>query len=197
MRFVFTGNSQFLKKNALPAMEELGTCQLLLTPEDYELETTSEVSINAVATDVPGWLIPMLFVGSWAATKALDELYDFVLPVLRKHLSVASKNQDKLYALSFLLNKAPENVSILVVAVGTSAEHLSSSELLVRDVVPSALEYAKQLGKAGEVHLYTIENGKADVRPQTFNSIQSALRCLMTMYAAKPPRKINTRPTPR
>jgi hypothetical protein len=146
---------------------------------------------QAGMTLLAGFVGVVAFVGSWAAKKALDELYIHKLsPLIRTALSayLQSSTTGKKYAVSLLVNNSAARISILIAAVGSSIEEIEISETLIGPVLSGAVRRASQSAGPNQVHLYTIENGYANVDPFVFSDISGAMSYLSGMSAAKHPR---------
>ncbi len=185
---LIAGNRSFLEDCAFPTIEELESSPAFSPPEGY-VQEKKEPRFFASAFDAPGLLVPIMFVGAWAANKVLDELYDFVLPTIKKRLISYTEKQQKLYVLSFVLSQYPAPASIFIVAVGKTQEDLQASESLITKVVPAALARASKSTRK-EYHVYLIEAGKVDVEPSIYESLEQAIHSLSLMRPSAPPKTI-------
>src|SRR5690554_817107 len=136
-----------------------------------------------------------IFLGGWAGTKFLDEIYEAKLgPTIKKYFRpyIEARGVDKKYSLAILARKRGVGGSVLICCIGSSIEEIESSERHI----PVALAIAKELldsSSENSVYLYVIESGKVNLEPRVYESHQMALEGLKRMYPAKLPKHIKPR----
>jgi hypothetical protein len=189
------GQSHFLRQIAIPFGNTLAAMSAQNPPAEVDSDWDPDVQLSprADAFVLAGMIGAIVFVANWGTQKALDELYNGKLgPALRSAISVALSGEptSKKYALSLLINKSPERISILVAAVGGSIEEMKLSEKQVLSVASQGLQRAKQLALPGQVHLYIVEGGVCNEHPWIHPHISSAMEQLHGMSTAGPVRFI-------
>ncbi|SEQ34440.1 hypothetical protein SAMN04488038_105294 [Solimonas aquatica] len=189
-RTLSIGNSEFIRAVAVPFSEEVERIGLHypLSPQDKEAEPSAESAVFAAGVDLSGLVGVFTFVGTWAATKALDELFDIKLgPAIRTAIRNAfSKSSDKTYGITLAVHNAKKRTTILVVAIGASESGLQKSEQAVRATLAFAAQKAEQEPAEG-VHMYLIEDGKSDLIPKITSDLRSALYELRHMKQTTKP----------
>lgn len=184
------GNAEFIRAVAVPFAKEIELIGLHypLSPQDKEAEPGAESAFFAAGVDLSGLVGVLIFVGTWAATKVLDELFDIKLgPAIRTAIRNAFSNASgKTYGITLALHNAEKRTTILVVAIGASEGGLQKSEQAVRATLAFAAQKADQEPAEG-VHMYLIEDGKSDLNPKITSDLRSALYELRHMKQASKP----------
>lgn len=193
-RYLTVGQSVFVKEVAIPVgevIEEVAKEYPCIDDVDLKINTHPKAFLSGLDA-----LIGIaVFLGSWAGTKFLDEIYDAKLgPIIKRHFRpyIEKRGSDKKYSLAILARKRGAGGSVLICCIGSSIEEIESSERHI----PVALTIAEELldsSKDNSVYLYVIENGKVNLEPGVFESHEMALEGLKKMYPAKLPKHINSR----
>jgi len=187
------GPSHFLRGVVIPLAEDVERIAKDHPVEGDDAEWSPGLSGNPQAgfTLLSGVVCVVAFIGSWAAKKALDELYTHKIgPLLRNALSAYfhSHATGKKYAVSLLVKNSSARTSIVIAAIGSSIEEIERSESLISSVLASALQRASQSGGASQVHLYTVEDGRSNIDPLVFADISGVMGHLSSMSSAKHPK---------
>jgi len=185
------GQGHFIREVAAPLSEALEEIALEhpTSQEEQEWRPRFLTGYQASLTELSGLAGVVLFIGSWAATKALDELYDRTLkPTINKVLGdfFGHRDSDKKYGATLVINNLQEKVSILVVIVGRDIQEIETGERQVSSVIACALETARLVAKPETVHLYLIESGQVNDHPWVYDNLEQAMRHMGKMSAARP-----------
>lgn len=193
-RYLAFGQNIFVKEVAIPVGEVIEE-----VAKEYPCADAVDLNIISRPTAFLSGLDALIgisvFLGGWAGTKFLDEIYDAKLgPAIKGYFRpyIENRGSDKKYSLAILARKKKAMGSVLICCVGSSIEEIESSERHI----PAALGVAGELldsSKDNSVYLYVIESGKVNLEPRVFKSHEEALEGLKKMYPAKLPKYIKTR----
>ncbi len=175
---------------AIPIVE--GIKQL---SEEYPVETEYDLgpSSGPMAhgiSEIAGIVGVTAFVGSWAATKALDEIYNLKLsPLIKskyKEYSDKAKTKKK-YALTIAMINQEKDICLLIACIGRTPEEIDIAE----SHVESVLDYVRSKdldAKKKEVLLVVLEGEKLNLEIDAFPNYSEAINSLKHMYPAKIPK---------
>lgn len=146
-------------------------------PLPLQLQPRPRMAAGAI---VAGIGVLIVFVGSWAAKKILDEFYAIkIRPKLRKVLGAPDAatlpngpTNKWLFQVGIWYDE--EAVFILLTIVGDSLEDLLRQEHLIPLLHSHAVAWFSQHGAKSSVHLYIAEAGRANLEPLTFNHVMEA-----------------------
>lgn len=193
-RYLIFGQSIFVKEVAIPVGE-------VIEEIAKEYPCTDDVDLKialrptAFLTGLDALIGISIFLGGWAGTKFLDEIYDAKLgPAIKSYLHsyIEKHGSDKKYSLAILARKRGVSGSALICCVGSSIEEIESS----KKHIPAALgiaEDALDSSTDSSVYLYVIEAGRVNLEPKIFGSHEGALEGLKRMYPAQLPKHIISR----
>ncbi|MDF2176869.1 hypothetical protein P2G88_01210 [Aliiglaciecola sp. CAU 1673] len=192
-RYLVFGKNSFLKEVAIPVGDLIGEIA-----KEYPCTNDSTIAINlrptAFLTGLDALIGIAVFLGGWASTKFLDEIYAAKLgPAIKGYLLpyVEKSGIDKKYSISILARKNGARGAVLICCVGSSIEEIESSERHI----PAALSIAEELlnySLDDFVYLYVIEKGKVNLEPVAFDGYESAIEGLKKMYPARLPNHIKS-----
>ena len=193
-KFLTFGKNVFVKEVAIPIGEVIeGIAKEHPCADDVDLRISPR--LTAFTSGLDALIGICLFLGGWAATKFLDEIYDIKLrPKIKEYFwpYIEKHGPDKKYSLAILAKKREAVGAVLICCIGSSIEEIESSERQI----PAALNMAKELlnsSTENSVYLYVIENGTANLEPKVFENHEMALEGLKKMYPAKLPKHIKPR----
>lgn len=185
------GHSIFMKEVVIPVSETIEeVAKESPCSQDVELSLTSRPTASLSGLDALIGIV--IYLAGWATTKFLDEVYDAKLgPTIKNYLRpyIQKSGSNKKYSVTILAKKRDFKASVLICCIGSSLMEIESGEKLI----PKALILAENLidsTSENSVFIYTIENGKINVSPEAYKSLDSALNGLKRMYPAKHPRLI-------
>jgi len=190
-RYLAFGQNIFVKEVAIPVGEVIEE-----VAKEYPCADDVDLRIAprpiAFLSGLDALIGISVFLGGWAGTKFLDEIYDAKLgPKIKKYFQpyIEKRGADKKYSIAILARKRGTGGSVLICCIGSSIEEIESSERHI----PATLTIAKELldsSKENSVYLYVIESGKVNLEPGVFDSHEMALEGLKRMYPAKLPKHI-------
>ena len=193
-RYLAVGQITFMKEVAIPVGEVIEE-----VAKEYPCANDLDLRIDprpkAFLSGLDALIGVAIFLGGWAGTKFLDEIYEAKLgPTIKKYFRpyIEARGVDKKYSLAILARKRGVGGSVLICCIGSSIEEIESSERHI----PVALAIAKELldsSSENSVYLYVIESGKVNLEPRVYESHQMALEGLKRMYPAKLPKHIKPR----
>jgi hypothetical protein len=190
-RYLAFGQNIFVKEVAIPVGEVIEeVAKEYPCADDVDLRIAPRPT--AFLSGLDALIGISLFLGSWAGTKFLDEIYDAKLgPKIKKYFRpyIEKRGTDKKYSIAILVRKRVAGGSVLICCIGSTIEEIESSERHI----PAVLTIAKELldsSKENSVYLYVIEGGKVNLEPGVFDSHEMALEGLKRMYPAKLPKHI-------
>ncbi|WP_155808292.1 hypothetical protein [Bordetella petrii] len=193
-RYLVFGQKNFVKEVAIPIGEVIEEIA-----KEYPCADDAAPRLSPRPTACLSGLDALIgvsvFLGGWAGTKFLDEIYDAKLgPKIKEYFwpYIEKHGSDKKYSLAILTEKRETGGSVLICCIGSSIEEIESSERHI----PAALTIAKELldsSIGNSVYLYVIESGKINLKPKVFESHEMALEGLKKMYPAKLPKYIKPR----
>lgn len=193
-RYLAFGQSSFVREVAIPAGETIEQIA-----KEYPCVDEAELKIvpqpTASLSGLDALIGVSIFLGGWASTKFLDEIYDAKFgPAIKGYFRkyIERRGPNKKYSLAILARSKETSRSVLICCVGSSIEEIELSERHI----PLALGIAdKLLGSSRNktVYLYVIEGGKISLEPKAFDSLEAALEGLKRMYPAKLPKNIKSR----
>ncbi|CAM3938025.1 hypothetical protein [Ectopseudomonas alcaliphila] len=193
-RYLAFGQNIFVKEVAIPVGEVIEeVAKEYPCADDVDLRIVSRPT--AFLSGLDALIGISVFLGGWAGTKFLDEIYDAKLgPKIKEYFRpyIERRGVDKKYSLAILARKRGVGGSVLICCIGSSIEEIESSERHI----PAALTMTNELldsSKGNSVYLYVIEGGKFNLEPEVFESHQMALEGLKRMYPAKLPKQIKPR----
>lgn len=192
-RTISKASAPFIRDCIIPLFEELEGISVDIDHEPFGVdEALKRYTPQASGLELGGLVGVVVFLGGWAATKVLDEIYDQTLgPALKKHLGsyLSARTIHQKYALSLVIGVGSTQVTILIAAVGKTAAEVEVSEQNVRSVLTHATQFAQEHSSEREVHLYVIDGARIDVQPRIFESLSSAMSALEGK-AVKPLRNV-------
>jgi len=190
-RYLSFGQSCFVREVAIPAGETIEEIA-----KEYPCVDEAELNIvpqpTASLSGLDALIGVSIFLGGWAGTKFLDEIYDAKLgPAIKGYFRkyIERSGSDKKYSLSILARSKETSGAVLICCVGSSIEEIELSERRI----PRALGVTEKLlssSKNKSVYLYVIESGKINLEPKAFDNLEGALEGLKRMYPAKLPKNI-------
>lgn len=188
------GGAAFIRETAVPVADEMDLLSqdYPCNQDDIDMDEAFSGSPQAGLGEISGLVGVSAFLGSWAATKLLDELFDLRIgPLLRSAIKRAFESgaKDQMYALSLAVHNAESRTVVLIVAAGKSMDELECSEGMVRPTLSFAIQQAAALNTEG-VHVYLIENGRTELKPSIVPTLASALHALKRMKPASMPKFI-------
>lgn len=190
-RYLTFGRSVFLREVAIPIGKEVEEiAKEYPCVDDESLEVSHRYA--AFLSGLDALVGISVFLGGWAATKLLDEVYDARLrPKIKECFwpYVEKNGPDKKYSLAILARKRGGG-AVLICCIGSSVEEIESSERHI----PAALTLAQELLNSStdnSVYLYVIEGGRINLEPGVFENHELALEGLKRMYPATLPKHIN------
>lgn len=185
-----SGNAQFLRALPIPLAADMEVIAddsgLKYTPvpeDDVFVVDTRPKAIGAESAAAVGIL---LFVGSWLASKVLDEIYDIKLkPIIRNLIHKADEIVifgSKKRGLSFLIGIYHQDKQklVLVALKCREKEDLIGNLELIRNVHLAARQNVDQPKYGAPLHLYIIESGEVNVEPIQLNNMQQAYERIST-----------------
>jgi len=182
------GQSHFIKEVVIPVSSEIeNIANKYPCAEDYKIEVNYKPT--ACASEFSALIGIVAFLGTWASTKLLDEIYSVTFsPSVKEKLGklINSNTQQKKYALSISLNKKGKTNSVLICCVGTTIQEIENSEKRIQDVLDISENYINQ-SNDGSVFLFVIDNGVTDLKPSIHNSYNHAIDGLKSLYPIRPP----------
>jgi len=190
-RYITFGQNIFVKEVAIPVGEVIEEIA-----KEYPCTDDIDLKIafrpTAFLTGLDALIAISIFLGGWAGTKFLDEIYDAKLgPAVKKYLHsyIEKRGSDKKYSLAILARKRGVNGSALICCIGSSIEEIESS----KKHIPVTLGIAEDMLDSSidsSVYLYVIEAGRVNIEPKIFKSHEDALEGLKKMYPAQLPKHI-------
>lgn len=190
-RYLAFGQNIFVKEVAIPIGEVIAEIA-----KEYPCTNDVDLKIaprhTAFLSGLDALIGIIVFLGGWAGTKFLDEIYDAKLgPAIKGyfHSYIKKRGADKKYSLAILARKRGVSGSALICSIGSSIEEIESS----KKHIPTALGIAEDTLDSStdkSVYLYTIEAGRVNLEPKIFGSYESALEGLKRMYPAQLPKHI-------
>ncbi|MBA2079164.1 hypothetical protein [Rhodanobacter sp. PCA2] len=154
----------------------------------------------AALTDLEGLYTAVATVsGGYVTKKIFDEVWDITLrPKLRKALgALFAKKNAKKYGVSILFRDKRSGVSILVVSVGETLQAIEQGDRQARLVIERSVKTLNELPSKGTsaafgaVHMYVVEESKANELPLIYNSVQEAMLELRGMFPARHPQVVS------
>jgi hypothetical protein len=130
----------------------------------------------------------LVFLGSWAAKKVLDELYatklrpkiDEVVRSPKAQALRGSPGKKWLFQLGVWYDE--ERVLILLTLVGNNLRAVMAQEHLLPQLHALALDWLRENPSGSPVHLYIAEDGKANLAPLVFEHVLEAQRYLEGLW---------------
>jgi hypothetical protein len=190
-RYLAFGQNVFVREVAIPVGEVIEKIA-----EKYPCNDDVDLNISPRPTAFLSGLDALIgisfFLGGWAGTKFLDEIYDTKLgPVIKACLRsyIKKRGPDKKYSFSILARKKGADRSVLICCVGSSVEEIEASERHI----PAVLDVAEGLlnsANGSSVYLYVIDNGRINLEPEVYQSYDGALEGLKRKYPAQLPKHI-------
>lgn len=181
-QLVAFGDSAFIRNSVMPCSEKIQALSKRFPPtaSDGSWQHGMVARPRADFGAIEGVVIATVFVGQWAAKKALDAAWDHVWPAVRS--AISEPVPGKKYALSVHMRNSRTGKSILIAVVGGSEEEITKSEHLISTVLADAYRKADQsLVELTKVHLYVIENGQVNPEPIRLMTFQAACEYLKGM----------------
>lgn len=177
--FRIVGPANFIRRVGIPLYDEIDRSAELFEPYDGRIGQDIEARSRPQADFLQfGGLATIgIFIGGWAAKKALDEAYTIILrPKIEKVLGdfFATSSTGKLYGVSLLIADKSKNFKILIVSVGTNADELAAADELVPQAIEVALNFAQAMNFHRKVHTYVISDGRFNNTPHMFQTIEQA-----------------------
>lgn len=193
-KYLVFGQKNFIEEVAIPIGEVIDEVAKEYPCAD---DATLRVSprITAFISGLDALIGICVFLGGWAGTKFLDEIYDAKLrPKIKEYFwpYIEKHGDDKKYSLAILTRKRGVGASVLICCIGSSVEEIKSSERHI----PDTLAIAKELLDSpigNSVYLYVIESGKINLEPKVFESVEMALDGLKKMYPAELPKYVKSK----
>ena len=185
-----SGNAQFLRALPIPLAEDLEVIAqdsgLKYTPIPEDKVFVVDARSKAIGAESAAAVGILLFVGSWLASKVLDEIYDIKLkPIIRNLIHKADEIVifgSKKRALSFLIAIYHQDKQklVLVALKCREKEDLVGNLELIRNVHMAARQNVDQPKYRAPLHLYIIESGEVNVEPIQLNNMQQAYERIST-----------------
>lgn len=179
-----SGNAQFLRALPVPLASEMeliakdsGLSYGPVPEDDVFVLDTRPKAIGAETAAAVGIL---LFVGSWLASKILDEIYDIKLkPIIRNLIHKADEIVifgSKKRALSFVIGIYHQDKQklVLVALKGVEKESFINKFEMIKHVHVVARQNLEQHKYEAPLHLYVIEDGGVNVEPIQLNNMRQA-----------------------
>lgn len=179
-----SGNARFLRALPIPLASDMeliakdAGLRYMPVPDDDIFAIDARP--KAIGVETAATVGILLFVGSWLASRILDEIYDIKLkPIIRNLIQKADEIVifgSKKRALSFVIGIYHEDKQKLVLVALKSAEKegfLSKLEM-IKNVHAVARQNVKQRKYDAPLHLYVIEDGAVNVEPIQLNNMRQA-----------------------
>lgn len=150
------------------------------------LQTEPHPQMGAAA--IAAMIGVLVFFGSWAARKVLDEFYEAKIRPKIKHIFESSdakglsNNPGKKWLFQLGVWYKEERVLVLLTLVGDSLNKILRQEHLLPTLHSHAVDWLIQHGTDSPVHLYIAEDGKANLEPLTFNHVTEAQRYIEELW---------------
>lgn len=182
-RLVSMGDSVFLRECVIPIALELErpNCE----DPDWVEECLSDLDgmsrPQADAGSLTAVVTFLAYLGTWAAYKTLDELYDSKIRPLVREKFIAFSEKHKLigkYALSIAIFTEETRTAAIIAAIGRTAEEVENSEALLPAAIASAAAFVSAQAQPSKVYLYTVEAGTISPSPLPFDSLAEAIGAL-------------------
>lgn len=190
-RLLSYGQPHFIKEVAIPACsEDKKIAEKYPSTEENKIEI--QCRPTAYSSELSALIGIVAFVGGWASTKLLDEIYSATFaPFVKEKLGklIEGSHKPKKYALSISLNKKGRMNSILICCIGTTIQEIEKSEKRIPDVLEISENYINS-NNDGSVFLFVIDNGNSDLKPSIHNNYNGAIDGLKMLYPIKPPMHI-------
>jgi hypothetical protein len=195
-RTIAGGNSTFFRVVAVPLSasleSELPKHGIPLNDGLADDILTIDERPKAVGGAIAGIAGVVLFFGSWAAKKALDEIYAKIRPKIvdvfsRSDEELKSIERKKLYQVGIWYGD--KRVFILVTFVANSFAEILTHERLLPTIHANAVNWITQNGSHKCVHLYLVEDGRSNVAPLEFDNWFRAQGYIENQWPASPPQR--------
>jgi len=161
---------------------------------DESLVVSRAPTNNVVA--IAGVVGIIFFVGSRIAGKIIDDIYiakiqpkvKEILGQAEKNLTGANARKKKMYW--FGVWYAEPRVLVLVTAVGDTFEQILNQNDLIVATHANANSWIEKNGRHKTIHLYLLENGRANVTPILFDSLMEANSYINKQFPFEIPQKL-------
>jgi hypothetical protein len=185
------GNSRFFREVGIPVNEAISSlAKKYPVSDDQIIEVYSRP--QAHLSELVGIIGICSFVGSWMATKVLDEVYSHkISPLIRDALrGYIKEDSSKKYAITISCLNREQNLNLLIACVGSTTVEIEAAEKFIGKafhlVRISEIKYSD-----GEILLVVIEGSKIDLDIQRYPDYTTAIDALKSMYPAKIPSFLN------
>ncbi|WP_433852415.1 hypothetical protein [Stenotrophomonas nitritireducens] len=157
------GQGHFVRSVAIPLSEEMEELASIFddTDEDDHFEISARSTPQAFLTELGGLAAVGVFLGTWAAKTALDEIYKAAIRprIIKVIENFVNESQDgKYYSTAISAKSRSDKNTILVISIGRTIEEIESCN----DLVPEAFEIGISEIAAhpdGTIRSYVIEDG--------------------------------------
>ena len=177
--FRVVGPASFIRKVGIPLYDEIDQVAESFEPYDgrFGQDIDAQARPHAEFLTIGGLATIGIFIGGWAAEKALDKAYTAILrPRIEKVFGdfFATSSTGKLYGVSLLIADKSKNFKILIASIGSNIDELTAADKLVPQVIEVALNFAQAMNFHRKVHTYVISDGQFNSTPHMFHTIQHA-----------------------
>lgn len=181
------GNADFIRKVGIPVNEAVSVIAKEYPVSEeraIELDTRPQGHLSELA----GIIGICSFVGSWFATKALDEVYAHKISPLIKRLlrNYIREPSGRMYGLTISCFNREKDVHLLIACVGSTVDEIESAEKNIGKVF-GMLQASDIEAQDGDVLLAVIEAGSLNLEIQRHPNYTTTLDALKSMYPAKVP----------
>jgi hypothetical protein len=177
-----SGNSKIFRAISIPLASNIETMADDAGLKHRPLPDNGVFTINsnprAICTEGAAAVGILLFVGSWFASKILDEIYEIKLkPIIRKVIQKADEIElfsSKKHTFSFIVGIHYEDQGkLVIVALKTNKKNdLLENLEFINNFHTIALRNIEQTSDELPIHLYIVEDGKANQEPIRLNNLQ-------------------------
>jgi hypothetical protein len=183
------GDSEILRALGIPLCEalEADVDGIEMRRDDVPAILNVSQRPTASVSGVAAILGVLAFLGSWAAKKTLDEIYTSRIrpkidEVLRSAAAQALSRKRGKWLFQLGVWYEEERVFILLTLAGDNVNEVITQEVLLPHIHSHAVNWVRENGGDPPVHLYIVENGRANLAPITFNDAADAQRYLERLW---------------
>lgn len=190
-RYLAFGQNSFIKEVVIPAGEKIEKLAKEYPCTD-EIQVKVQSRPTAFLSGLEALIGVSVFLGTWAGTKFLDEIYDAKIgPAIKEYLGqyIEKSGKNKKYSLSIAAHKRGVDSSVLICCVGSSIEEIEASEVHIPAVLRVAEGFIDS-DRRGAIYLFLVDSGRCNLEPSVYDSYEAALDGLKRMYPAKLPTNV-------